>query len=132
MVSSFGFSPDDPYQMNNARVAGWRQAKDPMGVKPYWYFPTNDTVTWQVQDVLENGGLEDLLATNQWCLACADPQAAEVKYDANWKLAIYKTEEGAKAGDSDACIGHILRGEIFVVLRQDLGHQDNNIAMTEC
>ena len=36
-------------------------------------------MTWLLKEMLEGDGLEDLLASSQWCAAVVDPQAVEVR-----------------------------------------------------
>merc|ERR1719247_1797966 len=88
-----------------------------MGKLPYWYNPSDGSVTWSVKEVLEGDGLEDLLASSQWCAAVVDPQAVEVRFDKEWRIGVYATAELCAEGDHEKTIGELHRGDVFVVLR---------------
>lgn len=68
---------------------GWRQVLDKAWHRPVYIQPLAGRLTWGVVEVIQSGGLDDLLLARQWELCAVDPLAAEDQNDKNWMCKVY-------------------------------------------
>ena len=70
-------------------TGGWRESFDPIWKKNYYFNPTTRISSWDVREVLFQGGLEDLLINQQWHLGAVGTAEEGYQKDPNWALEVW-------------------------------------------
>eukprot|EP00930_Biecheleria_cincta_P032872 TRINITY_DN22779_c0_g1_i1.p1 TRINITY_DN22779_c0_g1~~TRINITY_DN22779_c0_g1_i1.p1 ORF type:complete len:1440 (+),score=236.14 TRINITY_DN22779_c0_g1_i1:25-4320(+) len=102
--------PSNPQEQRTTVVGGWRQVVDTVWNRPHYFNPVGARATWGISEVLDTGGLDDLLLNRSWELCCIDPTAVEIMKQDDWYLKVY-----SDASLSGEPIAYWEKGRIIVV-----------------
>ncbi|CAD7933426.1 unnamed protein product [Amoebophrya sp. A120] len=71
-------------------TGGWREARDVIWNRTYYLNPGSAVrATWDLREVLHDGGLEDLLISQTWHLGIVGEASEGVAKDESWQLEVF-------------------------------------------
>ncbi|CAK0878558.1 unnamed protein product [Prorocentrum cordatum] len=70
-------------------TGGWRSFTDPIWKRQVFVAPLGGRATWGISEVLQTGGLDDLLLARCWEACVVDPLAVEAMKDPTWAFEIF-------------------------------------------
>ena len=86
--------------------AHWREVREPFWDMCYYYDWWTKDITWVLMEVLDGGGLQDLLQSQVWRLEVVNPNPEHIKKNPHFKAAVI--DEWGKE------VAHYPRGHLFV------------------